>query len=85
LADNPRYRAALALSEATDSADGEAAAFVLAEFIDHVLFQEDVYNKVYRRAWRSYFEDRLRMYPQIGKFIKAHRKWYGPKLNALVP
>jgi hypothetical protein len=84
-ADNPHLRVALALPEATDTADGEAAAVVYADFFDHVLFQEDVYNQVYMKAWRSYFEDRLRMYPQIGKFIKAHRSWYGPKLNALVP
>lgn len=85
LADNPRHRNALALSEDTETAEGEAVGTVYADFIDHVLTQEDLYNKEYMRYWRSYFEDRLRTYPQIRKFVKAHRRWYGTKLNELVP
>jgi p-aminobenzoyl-glutamate transporter AbgT len=74
MADNPCYVKAVGNDQHT--ALGAAVAEVHADLIAQVLSQSEYLPPEHMTSWEEYFQDIIRMWPQLKKFIEDHGRWY---------
>jgi hypothetical protein len=82
MADNPSYLKAVRDERQTPL--GAAVAEVHADLIDQVVSQASYLPPEYMPAWRSYFKELIREWPQLAKFMDGHRRWYREEVIELI-
>jgi hypothetical protein len=84
MADNLNYIDELKRHATEHSPLGEAVAEVHADLIDQVLGQEDYLPTGDVVYWKKYFQDIIREWPQLRKFIEKHDHWYRKTVSELL-
>jgi NADH:ubiquinone oxidoreductase subunit 5 (subunit L)/multisubunit Na+/H+ antiporter MnhA subunit len=82
MADNPNYL--MAVGDKLCTPLGAAVAQVHADLIDQVVSQASYLPPEYMPLWTRYFEELIREWPQLEKFMDDHRHWYGKEVAKLI-